>query len=353
MFDRDAVLAAVDISALADELLGPRGGTQASPSWPCPVSTHAQTGRTPPVSLYLGRRGDQRWACHGCGAGGTAIDMVMAAHGVDVRRALELLAIRSEGPRRLLPAAILRPAPNTPDPDALRALDEYVGACARRLWRPAGRSVLTWLIECRGVPPEVLEHNLVGADPGPGVQDRPAGVPRRSGAVLPVLQDGRAVYAQLRRLHPGPGQPRYLSVARQLAPNPGLARYRPHLDRGGPLVVTEGPIDALAAAAGGYAAAAVLGVGGLGPKVARMLADERRGVVVALDADEAGRAGAERLVALMQEVGAPRPVVLAVPREAGDLAGWMVRASDWQRTLRAAVALASCERSPGAAIAIS
>ena len=354
MFDRAAVLAGVDLAALADDMLGPRGGTQASPSWPCPVSTHAQTGRTPPVTVYSGRSGDQRWACHGCGAGGTAIDLVMAAQRVDVRRALEVLADRVQLGGTPQPGVPRRPtAPSAADPEALAALHSYVSECARRLWRPAGRAVRTWLIEGRRLPAEVLAGNLVGADPGPGLQVRPVGVPRRAGAVFPVLEDGRAVYAQLRRLQPGPGQPRYLSVASSLAPNPGLAVYQPVVDCGGPLVVTEGPTDALAAAAAGYRAAAVFGVGAAGPNAARLLATSVRPVVIAFDADDAGRAGSARLVALLAEAGAQAPLVLRVPEQAGDLAGWLASSSDWPRTFQAAVALGYSGSASRAAIALS
>ena len=78
MHDRDAILAAVDLAALADELLGSRRGTARSPTWPCPNAQHAQTGRTPPVTVFRSQQGHERWHCHGCGAGGTAIDLVLA-----------------------------------------------------------------------------------------------------------------------------------------------------------------------------------------------------------------------------------------------------------------------------------
>jgi hypothetical protein len=178
VFDRAAILAGVDLAALADDMLGPRRGTQATPSWPCPVPTHAQTGRTPPVTVYSGRSGDQRWACHGCGAGGTAIDLVMAVQGVDVRRALELLTDRAQLVG--VPPTVISRSPAGPraaDPASLAALHAYVRDCARRLWRPAGHGVRTWLTETRRVPAEVLARNLVGFDPGPGLQGRPAGVP--------------------------------------------------------------------------------------------------------------------------------------------------------------------------------
>src|SRR5260370_1429281 len=93
--DRDRILEAVDLPALADELLGPRRGRERSAMWPCPSPQHAQSGRTPPVSIFCTGRGEQRWHCHGCGIGGSAIDLVMATRGVQVRDALEELAARA------------------------------------------------------------------------------------------------------------------------------------------------------------------------------------------------------------------------------------------------------------------
>src|SRR3954470_13795052 len=94
MYDRDAIVASVDLPGLADELLGGRRGTDRSPMWPCPNPQHAQTGRTPPVSIFTSRRGEQRWRCHGCGTGGTAIDLVMACCRIDARHAMDQLARR-------------------------------------------------------------------------------------------------------------------------------------------------------------------------------------------------------------------------------------------------------------------
>ena len=354
MHDRDALLASVDLAALADELLGPRRGAQRSPTWPCPNPAHPQTGRTPPVSVFCDRRGDQRWTCHGCGAGGTAIDLVMAVRHLGVRESLDALASWS-GQR---PVDISSPdaAPTVPravSTGDLEALTRYARDCARRLWRPSGRAVRDWLIGERRLPAEVLAANLVGADPGPGLQWRPDGVPRRAGAVLPALRGGRVVFAQIRRLNPGPGQPRYLSVANRLAPNPGFARYRPPEPRDGPLLITEGPIDGLAAAAAGYDAVALFGVGGAGERAAQTLARTGRRIVVAFDADDAGRSATRRLSELLQREGTTA-AELRVPEEMGDLAGWLASAGDWRATLAGAVqsSLAPSRRREGIAMSL-
>ena len=94
MYDREALLAAVDLADLADDLLGAHVGPLRSPKWHCPNPQHAQTGRTPPLSIFHSHHGEQRWRCHGCGDGGTAIDLVVACKGGNVRDALDFLAGR-------------------------------------------------------------------------------------------------------------------------------------------------------------------------------------------------------------------------------------------------------------------
>jgi len=232
VYDRDALLAAVDLRDLADDLLGPAGTNGRARMWRCPNPQHAQTGRAPPVSIFAGRRGEQRWRCHGCGDGGTASDLVVACRGGALRDAMTFLAERTghreqpetwrpSGPRasdRIFPAA------GCTDPDGL---DSYVRDCARRLWAPEGRQLLRWLTNERGLPEDVLARNHVGADLGPSVQTRPDGMPRAAGVVLPVVENEGAVYAQIRVPHPAGDRPRYLNPASRLAANPRLSRIRP------------------------------------------------------------------------------------------------------------------------------
>lgn len=226
MHDRDGILAAVDLPALADELLGTRKGAR-NPTWPCPSETHAQTGRTPPVTAFTTRRGEQRWTCHGCGESGTAIDLVMAVHRVDVKAALEWLAARTgvaaghdapSRPRSVRPLTqAVEPAPSRPDP----AIDDYVSVCEAALWSSRGEPARRWLTDVRALPSEVLRAHRVGFDPGPRVIARPDGVPRSTGIVLPVLDtEGRAVFTQTRCLDVRGDRPRYLNCAARAAPNP-------------------------------------------------------------------------------------------------------------------------------------
>ncbi|HYZ98396.1 MAG TPA: toprim domain-containing protein [Acidimicrobiales bacterium] len=357
-FNRDAIVAAVDLASLADELLGPYAGTEQAPSWPCPNPEHPQTGRTPPVTVFAARNGDQRWHCHGCGNHGTALDLVMQVRGVDVRAALEDLAQRSGLPANELtgasPAGRRRPGrppvpPAADAPQPVPVLEAYVAQCAAALWEPEAAPIRAWLTRARGLPDDVLRANRIGADLGTHRQPRPirgedgawvlgwagagidAGVPRvRRAVVLPVLVDGQACYAQLRPLG-WVGGPKYLHTRADLAANPrvGLIQAARSFDipfARRDLIVTEGIIDGLSAAAGGYGAAAVLSANYADPVAAATLTRQRDQLVVAFDPDPAGRAGAERLVRLLNAQDR-RPGVMLLG--SGDLNDHLVAAQDW------------------------
>lgn len=304
-FDRDALLAGVELPELADELLGGRHGSDRSPTWACPIPTHAQTGQTPPLSIFVTRWGEHRWRCHGCGASGSAIDLVMHARGLDVRHAMEWLGQRT----RTSPierSANSRPARRQNDPPRLEpnpAIDDYVAACEQILWSRAGAGPRRWLTETRCLSEQVLRVNRVGFDPGARRLRRPVGVPRSAGVVLPVLnEDHRAVFTQTRRLGEIDG-PRYLNCSSKAAPNPRIGHYRGEASSADALIVCEGVIDALTAADAGFDALALLGSSIADDRVADEVAKTSAAVVLALDADDAGDAGATRLARLLSDRG--------------------------------------------------
>lgn len=350
MYDRDAILDAVDLRDLADDLLGAAGTNGRARMWRCPNPNHSQTGRTPPVSIFTGRRGEQRWRCHGCGAGGTAIDLVLACRGVDLREAITFLADRAgqrEQDQTWRPSVRRAsdrtfPAAGCTDPDGL---ERYVRQCAERLWTPEGRHLLRWLTDERGLAEDVLAHNLVGADLGPRRQVRPDGIPRVSGVVLPVIDDGRAVYAQLRAPQPGDGGSRYLNPASRLAPNPRLGRFRPTDVRRPEVVVCEGAIDALSAASAGYRAVGVLSAVYGDADVARQLARLQQPLVLAFDADEAGRGAATRLQGALVALGRN---VAVVDIGSGDLNSTMNTIERWPPALDRMVQVAAAQVGPEA-----
>ncbi len=308
--------------------------------WPCPSAQHAQTGRTPPVSIFTSRRGEQRWRCHGCGEGGTAIDLVLACRGGEPLDAMAFLAERSgqhERPKTWRPSP--RPASDRTFPAAGCAgpegIHRYVQECAARLWTNEGRHIRKWLTRDRGLPEDVLQKNLLGADLGPQVQWRPDGMPRAGGAVLPAVVDGRAIYAQLRVPNPRRDAPRYLNPSGSIAPNPRLVRIRPAEIRCPEVIVTEGVIDALSAAAAGFRAVGVLSAAYGDAVVAAQLARLPHPLVLAFDADDAGRVAASNLAGLLR-AGGRRPVVLDFGD--GDLNEASLREGDWPAAFRCALA---------------
>ena len=366
MLDRNRIVEATDLAALADELLGPRRGTSRSGSWSCPSSQHAQTGRTPPVSVYRSWGGEERWHCHGCGIGGSAIDLVMVAQGLTVAEAIERLAGKA-GIREPFVADRRRPVAAVPPANALAVpmapvadpagLAAFVDECAERLWQPQGRVVLQWLTQVRGLPKEVLARSRIGADPGRRGQSRPDGMPSSGrAAVLPVCEAGQPVFAQLRPISPLPERPRYLNAASRLATNPRIGIYEPPDALGRCVIVTEGVLDALSANAAGFKAAAVLGAALVGDGstersgslVAHRLARLNSPLVLAFDADESGVRATEVLKGFLRE----RRVHVAsihVPANTKDLNAWMLSSRNWAlaftSAVRTGVALAPTPRS--------
>lgn len=319
MIDRDDLLRRTDLAALLDEL-SPAPATRlgSSARWRCIDAGHDD--QHPSITMFVDRRGVQRWKCWSGGHGGTAIDALLVARGGTIADALVELERRvgsaPENARsRPLPSQTPTRVESLMEPDI--ALVEYVAACERILWQPAGRKVLDYLVNERGLAPEALRVNRVGADPGPSVLRRAAGLPRGgTAAVLPALDlDGKVRYAQARYLEPVDGRPKYDNPAGRLAANPRLAWANPAtlLDRRH-LVVCEGTLDALTVAGKGMPAVAVLGATYVDDRVARGVARGAAGrqVMLAFDGDPAGRNAGETLAAALTSAGCPN-CVLSLP----------------------------------------
>jgi hypothetical protein len=326
-YDRDELLARTDLTALADELLGFHVGNGRNARWPSPVPNHPQTGRTPPMSIFVDHRGIERWTCFATGTNGTAIDLVMVATSRSVSDAITWLAERArlDRPPTERPPPVRR-APPAPAParEPSAALKDYVEACERTLWQPAGVAVRRWLVEERGLDPDVLRHNRVGADPGPRLLPRAKGLPRHgSGAVFPALDLKREpVYFQVRYLGPPPNRGKYDNPTAKHGGNPRLTNIEPSNGASGLRIVAEGIPDALAVASAGYRAVAILGAGLPDSRIAERLANCQGLLVIAFDADEAGRTGARRLLELLRERG--HNDVISFDPPGGDLNTWLV-----------------------------
>jgi len=347
--DRDEILQRVDLELLADQLLGARQGR--GRMWRCPNPGHEQTGRTPPLSVFTGRTGIQRWKCHGCGDGGTAIDLAIRTGTVDgVAEALHFLS--GEDRRSLAPVLQRsrppeRPKRAEPRPGMREGLEAYTAGCVEHLHSRAGRPVLAWLAEQRAIPLDVIIESRIGADPGPRYVARPDGVPRVFPAVtFPVLDpdDGTVTYTLSRHLRPVDS--RWWNTAQRAAPNPCLAFYGP--PGSGAIIVTEGPMDALSARAAGYRAAAVLGAGNVDASIADRLTAIRRRLLLAFDNDSEGHAANDRLAGLLHERGA-RWSCLDVPGHLADLNAWHATCrARWPAVVRASDHLGSIGLSRGA-----
>lgn len=157
------------------------------------------------------------------------------------------------------------------------------------------------------------------------------------------------MYAQLRRVRARADQPKFLNVSAALAPNPKVARFRPVDDRGDVVIVAEGPIDALSAAAAGFRAVAVLGATSVDQDVAARLASLPGGLVLALDDDAAGHAGTERLERMLRDVQRPARV-LQLPEGVNDLNDWMrAEGRGWRAAFEAGV---TGSRRPGRPVSV-
>ena len=319
MIDRDDLLRRTDLAALLNEL-SPAPATRLGPNarWHCIDARHDD--QHPSITMFVDRRGIERWKCWSGGHGGTAIDALLVARGGSMADVLAELDRRSGitpdlAQARRIPTRNPAIAEGRVAPD--RALLDYIAACERILWQPAGRKVLDYLVEERGLAPDALRANRVGADLGPVAMRRAAGLPRGGvAAVLPTLDiDGSVTYVQARYLEDVEGRSKYDNPASRIAANPRIGWVAPATvkDRNH-LVVCEGLIDALSAASAGMPAVAVLGATYVDERVVQAIARGAAGrqVMLAFDGDPAGRTAGEFMTASLTSAGYSNSV-LPVP----------------------------------------
>jgi DNA primase len=271
------------------------------------------------MGLYRTGAGQERFKCHACGEGGTAIDLLMLAKTMTAGDAMQELANRSSLAPAAAPPATARPGPgparkaprHQADPLAAGApqkphpmIEEFVAAAHRLLWTPAGGDARRHL-QGRGFSEPIVRANRIGFDPGPAALPRPRGLPRRfPGITYPVLDDtDHAIYYQVRALDPAHAVERkYDQPATVLAPNPKLAVIRTVGPPRSPVIaVTEGIPDALTVAHTGLRAVAMLGVAHAGTHGVEHLAERilrdhpAPGYLLCLDPDPAGIDASRRL----------------------------------------------------------
>jgi putative DNA primase/helicase len=259
----------------------------------CPV--HECNGRRHRPSLSLGFGADGRLLVH-CFAGcstAAVLDAVGLAWG-DLRCAAE-------------------PVPHIGwrvGPAELAEAGRYLRGCAARLagGHAAAGFALGYMRERWGLSRDDALRLGLGFDPGSPAVARPpfagsafVGVAR---LLVPLIVAGRLVGFQGRAV--GSGQPRWASPAGSGWGRVGTLALR----TAGPVVVCEGPSDALAAVAAGYAATFVRGasLGASRDAAARTVAPlvnalHGRVVVVAGDGDEPGRRFTANVAAVLRAAG--------------------------------------------------
>jgi hypothetical protein len=362
--DREAILAAVDLPALADVLLGPRNGDPRSPRWQCPRVDHDPNSQMPPrVSVFDSRQG-QRWHCPNCGADGSAVDLVMTVRRVGPRDALRYLA-EGMGPETGHPRAADADADAEdvaaqPDlPVDSQSLQTWVQRSTECLWQPTGEQTLRWLTTDRHLPEDVLGLHRIGATritlmDGPAPDGHPPSRSPTDVAVLPMSSGGKIVHAALRLVEPPHDRGPYLTPLATTGQPAPLGLYRPPGRRHAEILVTSGILDALAANAAGYRSVCVMARSAEVPTAHRRparaleeaavhLARLNGPLVLALGGTLSAEEATDELAARLWERGR-RPALLA---ETGrDLSDSLAATSDWPRWLGSHVRLAVASGPP-------
>ena len=294
----------------------------------CLCGSHSD--RHPSVVLYLAQ---ERFWCFACNRGGSVIDLVMLAEGLDVRMACERLRDRylidlpsvcSAVPVRLHDPPQQSPAPMS---DEAKAILGFAVAHYQRQLTGAPRA----LLHARGLNDDTLTQMQIGYADGLSLiralhqAGQSLSLARRVGLldphgqrewlreriVFPIFDPhGDPAFLMGRAIHAGQF-PKYLGLIS------GAARKQPMVlgtPRQG-VIVVEGPIDAAALLQWGLATThrivALLGTAHhaaltmLGQNAASALP-----VVIALDQDAAGKAAALRLAVALRERGISAQVLV-------------------------------------------
>jgi len=279
MMDRVDVLARVDLGELLVKASGREGRNG---SWPCPVPAHEQTGATPPVKVSVAQEGYGLWHCHGCGAGGTAVDVLTLAHGLSVADAFAELRDNTLGPAAPRPKAKAKP------PEPLPTMAQ-IGEWANELQaRPA---ILDRLEAIKGWTPGALAVFDVGWN--------------GERLTLPVY-DRHGSLVNLLRYLPN-GNPKMVGLRgrhRDLWPSPEVLAMDETEAELVDVFIVEGETDAIAAASCNVCAVAVPGANAWKTEWADRFDGMR--VRVLTDYDERGRELADAVTADLSARGACR-----------------------------------------------
>lgn len=166
--------------------------------------------KTPSVSVYRGKDGVSRWKdfSHD-GVGGSAIDMVMWARGLEFIDAMKELA-------GMYGVALKRPQGVAPTPPAEQTLAEFIAEKCLKDAAGDGRADVLNYLEGRGIARSVVEHALkrrtLGLNTYTGDQVRPGKTPKNPGEIgyggkgvafiVRTQQTGQAIAVDMRYIDP-------------------------------------------------------------------------------------------------------------------------------------------------------
>jgi hypothetical protein len=343
--DRDDVLARISLADVLTREVGPPKRQGSQWWWPSVDPALEGTGKTPPTHIYTTTpAGVELFKDFTSDRSGTAADVLMIRRSIDFATALAVLAqqagITSED-RLPAPLPRNRPAPRRPVRPPPAELLAWIDDCTQRLWAQNRPSAVArqWLAD-RGYTNSCLVEARVGYDLGAHLDSqRPKqvraehGIPNMAGVVFPIFNAaGQPAYAQTRSITwtKTSDYPKYVNPTGIL--NPGIGIWAdpdpdPRRRAGAPVIVVEGPTDALAARQAGHDVAGLIGAGrATNPTTAHNLIDvfgPDRPYVIMTDPDRPGRSAGQFLVAHLWHTGAT-----ATYRSPPD-----TDIADWARTL--------------------
>ncbi|MBE7438173.1 MAG: toprim domain-containing protein [Spirochaetales bacterium] len=277
----------------------------------CPF--HAE--KTPSLSINAEKN---VWHCHGCGAGGDAIEFVKLMEKVDFARACAIL----QNGRGHLAAAVIpdeKPRPDVFDPQVQRHLKQVMDFYERTLRQSAAaKEYLTG----RKIAAAVLEDFRIGYADGSLLRSLPSRQSKEGKAMFAALQslgiitesgreflhgyvvvavtDTNGTILQLygRRISKNSGRPDHL----YLLPHAGILNPRALI--AGTVVLVESPIDLFSFySAGVQNVTCSYGTNGYVKQLVALFAEHRTRVLIAFDADSEGNRAAEKLAEELQARG--------------------------------------------------
>lgn len=291
--------------------------------------------KSPSFTVFSATRG---FYCFGCGAGGDVITFIMKAENLDYMSALAFLAKRAgikmpETDTHAPRSEVSRERVLSMNRDAARFFHEMLS-------RPEGQAGLAYL-RSRGLSDAVIRRFGLGFAPdefnlrknlfldhmhAKGYTDKElitaflCARSQKNGKLYPIFRNrvmfpvidttGSVVAFGGRVMDDS--KPKYLNSADTPAFNKRRTLFALNFAKqsaGERLILCEGYMDVIAVHAAGLSnAVATLGTA-ITAEHARMLARYTKEVVIAYDMDDAGRAAAEKAIALLDSVGVPSKIL--------------------------------------------